>query len=179
MTPKAGKPAPVHSVIHPAARTPWHNSQTDKDGIYIRREFTYDGRIAPDKLLLTINHDDAVQIYLNGTKILDKSGYISEYVYLPLSAEGQRALKKGNNLLAVHCESPGGGSFIDVGIGAEKPVTITATKATQTDVTVSATKTEYSFTAGPVLLQVGFLSPLLLEDLEVTARPVSYISFDC
>ena len=109
-----------------AARTPWRNSRTDKDGIFIRREFTYDGKIAPDKLLLTINHDDAVAVYLNGTKILDKSGYINEYVNVPLSVAGQQAIRKGKNVLAIHCESPGGGSFIDAGLVAELPATVRA-----------------------------------------------------
>ncbi|GAB2585524.1 glutaminase family protein [Spirosoma areae] len=159
----------------PDARTKWTNSE--KDGIYIRREFTYDGKADPANLLLSLNHDDDVVIYLNGTKILDKPDYISEYVYLPLSAEGQKALQKGKNVLAVHCVSPRGGSFIDVGI--VKPITSTAlATATQTDVTVSATQTQYAFTAGPANLTVNFLSPLLLDELEVAARPITYVTFE-
>lgn len=37
------KTAPGPFGDTPAARTPWRNVQTDKDGIYLRREFTYDG----------------------------------------------------------------------------------------------------------------------------------------
>ncbi|MBC8152056.1 MAG: DUF4965 domain-containing protein [Bacteroidetes bacterium] len=161
----------------PEARTPWRNVQTDKDGIYIRREFTYDGKADPTKLLLSLNHDDEVDLYLNGTKILSKPGYISEYVYLPLSVEGQKALRTGKNVLAVHCLSPRGGSFIDVGL--VNPITSPAlATATQTGVTVAATQTDYTFTAGPVELRVNFLSPLLLDELEVAARPVTYVTFD-
>ncbi len=161
----------------PEARTPWHNSQTDKDGIYIRREFTWDGKTDPAKLLLALNHDDEVSVYLNGVSILTKPGYISEYVYLPLSAEAQKALHPGKNVLAVHCVSPAGGSFVDVGI--VNPIASAAiTAATQTGVTVAATQTEYAFTAGPVDLTVNFLSPLLLDELEVVARPVTYLTFE-
>lgn len=159
----------------PEAKTKWVT--TDKDGIYYRREFTYDGKADPAKLLLSINHDDDVVVYLNGTKILDKPDYVSEYVNLPLPPAGQKALRKGKNVLAVHCVSPRGGSFIDVGI--LNPITTTAiTAATQTGVTVSATQTDYLFTAGPVDLVVNFMSPLLLDDLDVAARPITYVTFE-
>ncbi|MBN8825992.1 MULTISPECIES: glutaminase family protein [unclassified Spirosoma] len=161
----------------PDAHTKWVNSQTMKEGIYVRREFTYDGKADLSKLLLVLNHDDDVVIYLNGTKILDKPDYVNEYIYLPFPEAGQKALKTGKNVLAVHCVSPRGGSFIDVGI--VNPITNSSVSAaTQTDVTVSATQTRYTFTAGPVNLTVNFLSPLLLDELEVAARPVSYVSFD-
>ncbi|WP_338870903.1 DUF4965 domain-containing protein [Spirosoma sp. SC4-14] len=160
----------------PEARTRWVNSETMKDGIFFRREFTYDGKANPATLLLALNHDDDVEIYLNGTQILSKPGYINEYVYLPLSAAGQQALQPGKNVLAVHCVSPRGGSFVDVGI--VQPVkTAPINTAEQTSVIVSATQTRYTFTAGPVKLTVNFLSPLLLDELDVAARPVSYITF--
>ena len=161
----------------PDAKTKWSNSETMKDGIYVRREFTYDGKADPSKLLLSLNHDDDVVIYLNGTKILDKPEYINEYTYLPLPAAGQKALQTGKNVLAVHCVSPRGGSFIDVGI--VNPLTATSViTATQTGVTVSAMQTNYTFSAGPVDLSVTFLSPLLLDELEVVARPISYVTFE-
>ncbi len=160
----------------PDAKTRWRNKESMPDGIYVRREFTYDGKADPAKLLLSINHDDDVQVYLNGTQILNKPDYVGEYVNLPLSAEGQRALRKGRNVLAVHCVSPRGGSFIDVGI--VNPVTSsTLVTANQTGVTVTATQTDYTFAAGPVSLSVNFLSPLLMDELEVVARPVTYVTF--
>ena len=173
---KNWKTAPGPFGDTPDARTLWRNSRTDKDGIYLRREFMYDGKLDPAKLLLAISHDDDADIYLNGTKILTKPGYLSGYEYLPLSAEGQKALRTGKNVLVVHCVSPNGGSFIDVGL--VNPVTTTPViPATQTAVTVAATQTDYTFTAGPVELTVNFLSPLLLDELETVARPVSYLTF--
>ena len=172
------KTAPGPFGDTPAARTPWRNVQTDKDGIYLRREFTYDGKSDPAKLMLSLNHDDDVTIYLNGILILDKPNYVGEYVTLPLSAAGQRALRTGRNVLAVHCVSPRGGSFIDVGIASPVAPAGAVTTATQTGVTVAATQTDYTFTAGPVDLRVNFLSPLLLDELEIVARPITYVTFD-
>lgn len=161
----------------PDARTKWQNSGTHKEGIYLRRTFTYDGKADPTKLMLAINHDDDVEVYLNGMPILKKPGYIGEYTYLSLSADGQKALRKGRNVLAVHCVSPGGGSFIDVGLlNPDEPQAIST--ARQTGVTVAATQTDYTFEAGPVALSVNFLSPLLLDELEIVARPVSYVTFE-
>jgi hypothetical protein len=48
--------------------------------------------------------------------------------------------------------------------------------AQQKGVTVTATRTSYSFTCGPVDLQLQFTSPLLLNNWTVLTRPVSYIT---
>ena len=158
------------------SRTKWLSSKTDPNGIHVRREFTYDGKIDPASLLLSMSYDDDVEVYLNGTLIITKNCCAGEYVYHPLSPDGQKALRKGRNVLAMHCVSPVGGSFIDVGL-VSPAAGATMTKAVQTDVKVAATQTEYTFMAGPVALNVNFLSPLLLDELEIAARPVSYVTF--
>ncbi|HAK77961.1 MAG TPA: glutaminase [Runella sp.] len=160
----------------PASRTPFHNGKIDKDGIFIRREFNYDGQVDASKLLLTLINDDDVTVYLNGARIFTKPCCAGEYIHSPLSAEGQKALRKGRNVLAVHCISPVGESFVDVGLVSVVP-TAQAVTATQKKATVTATQTSYVFTAGPVELDVNFLSPLLMDELEVAARPVSYVTF--
>ena len=45
----------------------------------------------------------------------------------------------------------------------------------QTRLEVEATRTVYHFDAGPVELQVLFMSPLLLDDLELLSRPATYV----
>lgn len=162
---------------NPGSGTQWLSSKTDPNGIHIRRTFTYDGKVDPDKLLLSLSYDDDLTVYLNGTRILTKTCCAGEYRQEPLSAEAKKALRKGRNVLAIHCVSPVGGSFVDVGIVSPVPVRRIAT-ATQTEATVTATQTHYTFTAGPVELGVDFLSPLLLDELEVAARPVSYVTFE-
>ncbi len=49
--------------------------------------------------------------------------------------------------------------------------------AQQINADLTATQTTYIFQAGGINLSVSFLSPLLLNDLEVAARPVSYVTF--
>jgi hypothetical protein len=47
----------------------------------------------------------------------------------------------------------------------------------QTSLDVEPTRTIYRFEAGPVELEVGFMSPLLPDDLELLSRPASYVWF--
>src|SRR5579863_1241599 len=47
----------------------------------------------------------------------------------------------------------------------------------QTDLTVTPLSSAYRFEAGGVALEVTFTSPLLLDDLEVLSRPVTYVGF--
>lgn len=51
------------------------------------------------------------------------------------------------------------------------------TAAVQESVTVKATQTLYRFTCGGIRLSLCFTSPLLLNNLAVLSRPVSYITF--
>ncbi len=53
----------------------------------------------------------------------------------------------------------------------------TAQMANQQWVSVNATQTKYQFDCGGVDLSLTFTSPLLLQDLALLARPVSYVSF--
>ena len=46
----------------------------------------------------------------------------------------------------------------------------------QTALEVTATKTTYRFEEAGVRLEVAFLSPLLPSDLDLMARPISYVS---
>ncbi|MBC9909809.1 glutaminase family protein [Chitinophaga varians] len=49
--------------------------------------------------------------------------------------------------------------------------------AQQTDVAVHATQTVYQFRCGQIALTLTFTSPLLVRDLRLMSRPVSYISY--
>lgn len=51
------------------------------------------------------------------------------------------------------------------------------TAARQLSVNVLPTQTYYTFECGPVLLDVVFTAPLLLDDLDRMSMPVNYISW--
>jgi len=150
------------------ARTRWETEE-----IFIRRSFTLN-KLSASKKFLKLSHDDNVKVYLNGTMIYEKAGWVHEYIYIPIV---DQLLKKGNNILSIHCKNTAGGRHIDAGIVEDVPQTNQALQAKQLNVSVQATQTLYKFQCGPVNLDVTFTSPLLLNDIELTARPVGYISY--
>jgi hypothetical protein len=156
---------------HPVPpRTEWKG-----DTIWVRREVDL-SNAAGKKLLLRLSHNDDARVYLNGVLAYEKEGISPDYVTVPLAAEALRAVRPGRNVLAMWCRSVQGGAFIDAGIVEEKSE-IPLPTAEQTAVKVTATQTRYDFTAGPVDLTVTFTTPLLLDNLEVLSRPVSYVTF--
>lgn len=97
--------------------TPGAKVRTDWDtaDIWIRREFDLDHDPA-DELGLVIHHDEDTRVYLNGNLIAELSGYTTDYTVIPLDARARKALRRGANVLAVHCHQTIGGQCIDVGM---------------------------------------------------------------
>lgn len=90
--------------------TEWKTSD-----IWLRREFTLSANL-PSKLAFSAFHDEDMEIYINGVLAGTAKGYSTDYVTVPMTEEGRKALKPGKNLIAVHCHQTVGGQFIDVGI---------------------------------------------------------------
>lgn len=65
---------------------------------------------------LLVQHDDDAEVYLNGKKVLELRGSVPEYIPMTLSEEARKALKEGENVLAVHCRRRDEGQYIDVGM---------------------------------------------------------------
>ncbi len=151
-----------------SAKTAWRT-----DDIYIRRTFSLN-KISPMEKYLKLNHDDNVEVYLNGKRIYSKEGWVHEYVYIPFN---NKLLRKGTNVLAVHCKNTAGGRYLDAGIVEEIPSKGNVIAAKQTNVSIEATRTLYKFDCGPVKLDLTFTSPLLLNDIQLAARPVGYINY--
>lgn len=85
--------------------TPWTSSD-----IWIKREFEV--KDASGDIWLSLHHDEAAEVYLNGVLLGKYSGYTTQYALRNIQ-EG--ILKVGKNTLAIHCHQTSGGQFIDAG----------------------------------------------------------------
>ncbi|WP_158826841.1 glutaminase family protein [Mucilaginibacter lacusdianchii] len=146
--------------------------------IWLRREFTLTD-LDVNQLVLKLDHDDNTEVYLNGTEVYKKTGWTHDYELIPLKAEFKKLLKKGKNVLAIHCTNTAGGASLDVGLLDLLKVKLAnrIQAARQLSVNVSATQTTYQFKCGTVDLGLTFTSPLLMNDLKLFSRPVSYITY--
>ncbi|HZH66901.1 MAG TPA: DUF5127 domain-containing protein, partial [Flavisolibacter sp.] len=142
--------------------------------VWTRQEFQLSSDDNEDAFL-KLRYDDNIEVYLNGQKVYEANCCASRAIYVPLKKEG--SLKKGINILAIHVVNTGGPGELDADVVREvKPINKPVQVATQTAVRLTATKTEYDFNAGGANLTVSFISPLLLNNLTLLARPVSYIN---
>ncbi len=164
-------PAPFTNDGPAAPGTVWTGRE-----VWARRTVSLAGPLPTGKLVLLLWHDDDAEVYLNGVSLGKQAGANGQYDRFDVPAAARAALRRGDNVLAMHCANPQGGAHLDAGLYEE----IRAPRllsARQTAVAVTATQTTYTFAAGPVQLTVSFLSPLLLDELEIAARPVSYATF--
>lgn len=103
---------------HAAAKvaTPW----TTK-ALWVRRHFAWDD--APAKIVeavVEMFHDEDAEVYLNGERILAVTGYTTDYVPFGIDAEAfAKAVRKGDNVLAVKVVQTVGGQFFDLGLSVE------------------------------------------------------------
>ncbi len=157
----------------------WNNDAATSwktKNIWVRREFDFTDE-SIENLLLKLRNDEDVEIYLNGTKIYACNNcYLSSVKSFKLSNEIKTALKKGKNILAMHCMNSVGYAWIDAGLYHQKTVN-TIVPAVQKSVEVTATKTTYKFACGGVDLTVEFLSPLVANDISLLSKPLSFITF--
>lgn len=84
--------------------------------IWMRRTFRLD-QLGFAWLALRVHHDEDAEVYVNGQPVATLGGYATDYALVPCAAL-EKALKAGENVLAVHCRQTAGGQFIDVGIEA-------------------------------------------------------------
>lgn len=145
------------------------------DNIWIRRTFQIADVKSINELLMKIDHDDNIKVFLNGKEVYTKKGWTSSFQYVPLN---KADLKVGKNIIAIHLANTAGGRMIDFGLVDKVKTTANNIQvAKQKSVDVTATQTVYNFTTGKVDLKVTFTSPLLMKDLNLLARPVSYITY--
>lgn len=95
-------------------RTEWNTPD-----VWVRREF----ELTPEQHAwltsagktprLRLYHDEEAEVYLNGRRVAELSGYVTRYVEVPL--EDPHWLV-GRNVLAIHCRQTVGGQYIDAGL---------------------------------------------------------------
>lgn len=95
-------------------RTEWRTSD-----IWIRRTFELKAADVSD-LQLIIHHDEDAEVYLNGQRVLETTGYTTGYAVMPMKPGTAEALKKGANVIAIHCHQTAGGQYIDAGLVSVK-----------------------------------------------------------
>ncbi|MGC8742254.1 MAG: sugar-binding domain-containing protein [Verrucomicrobiia bacterium] len=91
-------------------RTIWNTSD-----IWLRKEFILD-EIDINDLYLVIHHDEDVEVYINGVIAARLKGHTVRYIDEDMTDESKKALRKGKNIIAVHCHQTAGGQYIDAGI---------------------------------------------------------------
>lgn len=146
--------------------------------IWVRRKFDLNEDLSGKTIFLEYSHDDIFELYVNGIKVVE-TGYEWKYnVQIELSDEVKSSLKKGENIITAHCHNKTGGAYLDFGLYEKEPGMNSMDRtAVQKSVTVLPTQTFYQFECGPVDLEMVFTSPLLMDDLDLLSRPVSYVTY--
>jgi hypothetical protein len=92
-------------------RTRWNT-----DDIWLRRSITLPDREYPD-LQFYVDHDEDVEVYVNGILAAKEQGFTTSYETLNIQASARALLKPNATVtLAVHCHQTAGGQNIDVGL---------------------------------------------------------------
>ena len=102
-----GTPGTPGAIVH----TRW-----DTDDIWLRRDMTLPAQSFPN-LQFYVDHDEDVEIYVNGVLASSESGFTTGYVPLEIQRQALALLKPGTTVkVAVHCHQTTGGQNIDVGL---------------------------------------------------------------
>lgn len=171
---KSGKGA-FGSDNYQNIRTPW---TPEDDHIYVRRTVNMTADQLQGDLYLIFSHDDACEVYINGTLAAKGIMDYVDGVIVRLDGKMKGLLKEGKNVIAAHCYNKTGGALIDFGVfrniakGNDQILT-----AKQKSVDVLACNTYYTFQAGPVELDVVFTAPHIINDYDLLSAPINYISY--
>ncbi|WP_339882325.1 glutaminase family protein [Polaribacter vadi] len=156
------------------AKTVWKTNE-----LWVRRSFNLEHRNFKN-LYLKLRHDDDIIVYLNGHKIYETTGWLHDFKYIQIEDSIFKKLNSKDNVLAIHIKNTAGGQWLDAGLVTEIPEmeNVKIKKAKQINVELNANQTIYSFDCDNVILTATFTSPLLLNDLDLMSRPISYISIN-
>ncbi|WP_335966611.1 DUF4965 domain-containing protein [Galbibacter sp. PAP.153] len=151
------------------------NTKWTSDQIWYRRTFSLKSTDLGE-IFLKLRHDDDVEVYINGIEVYTCKCWNDGYEYYTIPQEAIKSLKATDNVLAVHVKNNVGGQALDAGIVEKIKDEVEAKVAIQKSLNLSATQTSYVLECGGVDVNLTFISPLLMDNLDVFSRPVSYIS---
>jgi hypothetical protein len=92
-------------------RTVW-----DTPTIWLRTAVDVPALKASDSLILHLFHDEDVEVFVNGRRLLRARGYITSYRDVLLDDAQRSLFRPGRNVIAVSCKQTGGGQGVDVGL---------------------------------------------------------------
>jgi hypothetical protein len=157
----------------PNLSTPWESRD-----IWVRRTFELTEDCSARPVILEYSHDDIFELYINGIRVVATGYSWNRNILLELPDEVKETLRPGKNIMAAHCHNRTGGAYVDFGLFRKnEAVKSFETPAVQKSVQALPTQTYYTFTCGPVELDLIFTSPLLMDDLERMSTPVNYLSY--
>lgn len=155
--------------------TTWTGNDTH---IYVRRTINVTAADLEKDLYLVFSHDDAMELYINGTQVATGIMDWVEGVTVKLTAEQKKLLKPGKNVMAAHCYNKTGGALVDFGLFENVfRDNDRIMQAKQKSCSVMATSTYYTFACGPVDLDVVFTAPMLIDDYDLLSAPANYVSY--
>jgi hypothetical protein len=102
-------PFPIESALSGVMRR-----LEPKQRLWYRRRFVVPPEWKAGRLLL--HHDEDVQVYLNGVPAFREGSFLTSYDDVEMTADALASLKRGRNVLAVHCRQTTGGQYVDVGL---------------------------------------------------------------
>lgn len=157
----------------PHRKTPWNTLD-----IWVRRTFDLPEDISKEILFLEYSHDDNIEVYINGIEVATAGNGWEMNLLKEIPEKVKKALRPKGNVMAAHCRNNGGGAYVDLGIVKQLQRGDTfENKAVQTSANVTPTQTYYTFTCGPVALDVIFTAPLLMDDLRKMSAPYNYLTY--
>ena len=160
---------------YPNVNNSWTATNSD---IYVRRTVTLTAEDLQKDLWIQFSHDDVFELYVNGTQVVATGETWIQGETHQLTAQEKAKLVVGDNVLAAHCHNTSGGAYIDFGLFENVLQTGAGIQnAQQKSVDVLATSTFYTFTCGPVELDVVFTAPMIITDLDLLSTPINYISY--
>jgi len=163
------------SGLSSSTRTEWQGTGSN---IWIRRKFNMEQLPEdPQSFRLYLAHDDACEVYINGTMVVSTGDKCDKGRYFKLGAEHSSLIRKGENTIAIHCFNKRKGCEVDCGIALELKPDHSPLVAEQKSLSVLPTRTVGTFACGPVEMDLIFTAPLLMDDLELVSRPVNYVTF--